>query len=211
MRAIGYLRVSTAEQGESKAGLESQERLVRDEATRRGWDLTLRTDVASGKSVRGRGELGQALRDLRDGNAEVLVVAKLDRLSRSVLDFANLMDLAVKEGWSIVVLDLNVDMTTTNGRLISHIMIALAQWERELIGDRTRAGLKAVRARGTKVGRKPGVTPATLRLIVGLRTSGLSWQRIADTLTAQGVPTAQGGRWHASTIRKLHTSQETAA
>lgn len=155
--------------------------------------------------MRGRGELGRTLRDLRDGNAEVLVVAKLDRLSRSVLDFANLMDTALHENWSIVVLDFDVDMTTTNGRLITHIMVALAQWERELIGDRTRAGLKAVRARGTKVGRKSGVTDDTRRLINGLRTAGQSWQSIADTLTAQRVPTAQGGRWHASTIRKIHT------
>jgi DNA invertase Pin-like site-specific DNA recombinase len=202
-RAIGYLRVSTSEQDESKAGLEWQESVIRDEATRRGWTLDLRTDVASGKSMRGRGELGRTLRDLRDGKADLLVVAKLDRLSRSVLDFANLMESAVREGWSLVVLDLAVDMTTTNGRLISHIMIALAQWERELIGDRTRAGLASVRARGTKVGRRSGISDDTRRLIAALRSAGQSWQRIADALTEQGVPTGQGGKWHASTVRRI--------
>lgn len=205
MRVIGYRRVSTTEQEDSGAGLEWQESVIRAEVERRGWELVeVRTDVASGKSMRRRDELGRTLRDLRDGDADALVVAKLDRLSRSVLDFANLMETAHKEDWSLVVLDLAVDTTTTNGKLIAHIMIALAQWERELIGDRTRAGLQAVRARGTKLGRKPGVTPETHRLIRVLRTSGKSWQGIADTLASEGIATAQGGRWHASTVRKLH-------
>jgi DNA invertase Pin-like site-specific DNA recombinase len=210
-KALGYIRVSTAEQGDSKAGLESQAAVIRAEAERRGWSLEIRQDVASGKSMRGRDELGRALRDLRDGEASVLVVAKLDRLSRSVLDFANLMQTAMDEGWSIVVLDLNVDMTTTNGRLITHIMVALAQWERELIGDRTRAGLDAVRARGTTLGRKSHVTPETLRAIRTLRGSGLSWQKVADALAREGVPTSQGGTWRASTVRKLHLANEETA
>lgn len=204
MRAIGYLRVSTQEQGDSKLGLEWQESVVREEVSRRGWDLIdLRSDVASGKSLRRRDELGRTLRDLRDGQADALVVAKLDRLSRSVLDFAGVMETANREGWSLAVLDLGVDTTTTNGKLIAHIMIALAQWERELIGDRTRAALKAVKARGTHVGRKANVSEETLRLIRSLRSAGLSWQKVADALTAEGVPTSQGGQWHAATVRRL--------
>jgi DNA invertase Pin-like site-specific DNA recombinase len=204
MRAIGYLRVSTAEQGDSRAGLEAQERTIRDEIERRGWDLLdIRSDVASGKTLRKRDELGRTLRDLQAGYADALVVAKLDRLSRSVLDFASVMETAQAQGWSVVVLDLGVDTTTTNGKLIAHIMIALAQWERELIGDRTRAALRAVRARGTRVGRRSGVEAETVRLIRVMRTSGMSWQRIADALTQEGVPTAQGGRWHAATVRKI--------
>lgn len=205
MRVIGYVRVSTAEQGESGAGLEAQESAIRAEVKHRGWELVeIRTDIASGKSLRRRDELGRTLRDLKDGNADALVVAKLDRLSRSVLDFAAVMETAQVEGWSLLVLDLAVDTTTTNGKLIAHIMIALAQWERELIGDRTRAGLAAVKARGTKLGRKSNVDAETRRLIRVLRLSGKSWQGIADTLTAEGVPTGQGGKWHASTVRKLH-------
>jgi len=204
MRAIGYLRVSTAEQGDSRAGLEAQEATIRDEIERRGWELLdIRSDVASGKTLRKRDELGRTLRDLQAGYADALVVAKLDRLSRSVLDFASVMETAQAQGWSVVVLDLGVDTTTTNGKLIAHIMIALAQWERELIGDRTRAALRAVRARGTRVGRRSGVEAETVRLIRVMRTSGMSWQRIADALTQEGVPTAQGGRWHAATVRKI--------
>lgn len=204
MRAIGYVRVSTEEQGDSRAGLEAQEAAIRTETARRGWDLLgVRSDVASGKTLRRRGELARTLRDLAAGEADVLVVAKLDRLSRSVLDFAGIMEAANSEGWAVSVLDLGVDTTTTNGKLIMHVMIALAQWEREMIGDRTRAALVAVRARGTRVGRRPGVSEETRRMILVLRESGLSWQGVADALARAGVPTAQGGRWHGSTVRRL--------
>lgn len=209
MRAIGYCRVSTAEQGDSRAGLEAQEKVIRDEVARRGWEMVdVRFDVASGKSMRKRDELGRTLRDMQAGNADTLVVAKLDRLSRSVLDFASVMEMAQEQKWALVVLDLGVDTTSTNGKLIAHIMIALAQWERELIGDRTKSALKAVRARGVRLGRPAGVDQETRRLIRVMRASGMSWQRIADTLSKEGIPTAQGGQWHGATVRKLHEQPE---
>lgn len=205
MRAIGYMRVSTEEQGDSGAGLEAQEETIRTEVKLRGHELLeIRSDVASGKSLRKRDNLGGILRDMADGKADILVVAKLDRLSRSVLDFANIMETANKEGWSLSVIDLGVDTSSTNGKLMMHLMIALAEWERGIIGDRTRAALKAVKARGVHVGRKSGVGDSTLRLIGMLRRTGMSWQRIADTLTDEGIETGQGGQWHATTVRRLH-------
>jgi DNA invertase Pin-like site-specific DNA recombinase len=205
MRAIGYCRVSTAEQGDSRAGLEAQESVIWAEVKHRGWDLVgIYTDVASGKSLRRRDQLAVVLAALRDHTADVLIVAKLDRLSRSILDFAGLMETAKSQGWSVVVLDLGVDMTSTNGELIANIMMALAQWERKLIGDRTKAGLKAIRARGTTLGRPSGIDEGTLRLIRMMRDSGHSWQGIANALVREKVPTAQGGTWHGATVRKLY-------
>ncbi len=205
MRVIGYVRVSTEEQGDSRAGIEAQESAIRTEVERRGWSLTeLRADVASGKSLRKRDRLGETLRDLAAGEADALVVAKLDRLSRSVLDFAHIMETAANEGWSVVVLDLGVDTTTANGELVANIMISMAQWERRIIGDRTRTALAAVKARGTHVGRKCNIEPETFRLIRVLRESGKSWQAIADALDREAVPTGQGGRWHAATTRRLY-------
>lgn len=198
------MRVSTEEQGDSRAGLEAQEATIRAEIDRRGWELVdLRFDIASGKSMRKRDRLGETLRDLAEGKADTLVVAKLDRLSRSVLDFASIMELAAKEHWSLAVLDLGVDTTTANGELVANIMISMAQWERRIIGDRTKAALKAVRARGTHVGRKANVSADTLSTIRTMRAAGLSWQRIANALTAAGIPTSQGGQWHGATVRRL--------
>ncbi len=205
MRAIGYCRVSTEEQGDSRAGIEAQEATIRGEVEGRGWELVeMRIDVASGKSLRRRDELGQAMRDLAAGHADVLVVAKLDRLSRSVMDFAAILETAKSEGWSIRVLDLDVDMTTSMGELIANIMISLAQWERRVIGERTKAALDAVRARGTHVGRRSGVDAETLRLIRILRDSGKSWAKIAEALEGEAIPTGQGRRWHAATVRRLY-------
>ena len=211
MRAIGYCRVSTEEQGDSKAGLEAQEATIREEAGRRGWELVdIRTDVASGKSLRKRDELGRTLRDLAAGHADVLVCAKLDRLSRSVMDFAAIMETAKAEGWSVRILDLDVDMTTSMGELVANIMISLAQWERRVIGERTKVALAAVKARGGSLGRQANVDDETKRLIRVLRDSGLSWARIAGRLAGEGVPTAQGGKWHGATVRKIYMQDEAA-
>lgn len=205
MRAIGYMRVSTEEQGDSRAGLEAQEAAIRMEVERRGWSLIdVRFDVASGKSLRRRDALGSTLRTLASGEADTLVVAKLDRLSRSVLDFASIMQTAQREGWAVTVLDLGVDTTTPNGKLISNIMISLAEWEREIIGARTRDALKAVKARGTALGRKSNVSEPTLMLIRALRDSGMSWNAVAATLNGQGIKTAQRGVWHGATVRRLY-------
>jgi DNA invertase Pin-like site-specific DNA recombinase len=205
MRVVGYIRVSTEEQGDSRAGLEAQEAAIRAEVERREWELVeLYVDVASGKTLRKRDNLGVALRALADGAADALVVAKLDRLSRSVLDFAGIMETAAAEGWSLVVIDLGVDTTTPNGELVANIMISMAQWERRIIGERTKSALDALMARGTKVGRKSGVADETVRLIRVMRDAGSSWQKIADALTAEGVETGQGGKWHAATVRRIY-------
>lgn len=207
-KAIGYCRVSVG-QAESSASLEAQEASIREEADRRGWDLVeIRSEVASGKNMKQRPELLRTLNELKSGTVDTLIVARLDRLSRSVIDFAGMMETAQRQGWSLSVLDLGVDTTTTNGKLISHIMIALAQWERELIGDRTKIALEAVRARGTRLGRPPGVSDDALRMIRLLREAGQSWQKIADTLTAEEIPTGQGGKWHAATTRKLYLQSQ---
>lgn len=205
MRAIGYCRVSTEEQGESGLGLESQKETVCREVGRRGWTLeTMFTDVASGKSLRGRTDFARAMQALASGGADVLVVAKLDRLSRSVSDFAAILAQTQAEGWALNICDLGVDTTTPSGKMVAQIMMVLAEWEREMIGDRTKRALEVARSRGTTLGRPSGVHPDTLRLIRVLRDSGRSYQRIADALTGEGIPTAQGGEWRASTVRKLY-------
>ena len=207
MRVIGYCRVSTSEQGDSGLGLEAQESEIRKRVEQRGWELIdVRTDIASGKSLRKRDELGRTLRDMEAGHADVLMAAKLDRVSRSVLDFATLMETARNEGWSIAVLDLDVDTTSSMGELVANIMISLAQWERRVIGERTKAALTVVKARGTRLGRHSNVDPETMRLIRIFREDGKSYQAIADALTRECVPTAQGGRWHAGTVRNLFQS-----
>jgi DNA invertase Pin-like site-specific DNA recombinase len=204
MKAVGYCRVSTDKQGERGYGLDAQRAVIEEEAERRGWTLEhIYVDVASGKSTRNRPEFAAMLGVLADKQADVLIVGKLDRLSRSLIDFAQIMGLAQEQGWGIDALDIGVDTSTINGELIANIIMALAQWERRIIGQRTTAALVQVRASGQALGRPSGVPVETRRLIRTLRRSGLSWQKVADALTAENVPTGQGGKWHASTVRKV--------
>lgn len=210
MRAIGYCRVSTEEQGRSGLGLESQRDTIEREVDRRGWTLEhVYTDVASGKSLRRRHDFGDALAALRDGTVDVLVVAKLDRLSRSVSDFAAILARSNAEGWELNICDLGVDTTTPSGKMVAQIMMVLAEWEREMIGDRTKAALRVARSRGTRLGRPRGVDAQTLRLIRILRDAGKSYAAIAAALTAEGIATSQNGEWHAATVRKLYQREAT--
>jgi len=203
LKAVGYVRVSTDSQGERGYGLEAQRLVIEAEAARREWDMgEVYVDVASGGSMRHRPRFDTALGDLRDGTATVLIVSKLDRLSRSLLDFATLMARSQREGWAIVALDIGVDTSTANGELVASIIMALAQWERRIIGQRTKDALAVVRTRGVPLGRPVTTDPDVEGLIRTLRRSGRSFGGIAKILNGDGVPTAQGGKcWYPSTVR----------
>ncbi len=208
MQAVAYMRVSTDRQGESGAGLAAQQATLEAEVARRGWECRYYTDVASGKSTKRRPQLATALADLSEGRAKVLIVAKLDRLSRSLLDFAALTAQAHREGWSIVALDIGVDTSTINGELVASIIMALAQWERRIIGQRTKDALGQVRQRGVQLGRPTVVAREAVAIIGAMRSAGSSYRTIAATLNREGVPTAQGGReWYASTVRAIETGK----
>lgn len=204
-RAIGYRRVSTTEQGDSGAGLEAQLASIMREVEHKQFDLIdMVTDIGSGKNMTARPELQRVLEMLADGQADVLVVSKLDRLSRSMLDFAGLMAIAQKQGWAVDVVELGFDTTTPNGKLVVNILMSLAEWERETIGARTRDALAAVKARGTRLGRPPNIDATTVQMIEVLRTAGLSLKKIAGTLNDRGIPTSQGGvQWYPSTIKAV--------
>ena len=141
MRAIGYVRVSTQEQRDSGAGLEAQRRAIEEEAARRGWELveTFTDAGASGKSLKGRPGLQAALEVVESGQLDALVVAKLDRLSRSLLEFAGIVERARTKGWNLVCLDIGIDLSTPGGEMLAGTLAVFAQFERRLIGQRTRS------------------------------------------------------------------------
>ena len=199
-RAIGYIRVSTDKQ---EIGPEVQAETLTHWAASQGTEIDLRReDAASAKSLRGRPILARALADLKAGRADVLVVSKLDRLSRSVADFARILEDAEHQGWSVVCLDLSVDTRTVTGRAMAHVVATFAQMERERIGERTREGMAKIKAEtGKHMGRPVSLAPATAARIRELHGAGLSFKAIADRLTADTIPTAQGGRWWPATIR----------
>jgi DNA invertase Pin-like site-specific DNA recombinase len=202
--AIGYLRVSTEEQADSRAGLDAQRAAILAEAERRGWRIVEVIEDAgfSGKDLKRPGIVA-ALDALKRRRADTLVVAKLDRLSRSMLDFAALMDRASREHWALVALDLGVDTTTPAGEMMANVLATFAQFERRLIAQRTSDALAAKRASGTVLGRPRTMPESILARIQAERAAGRTLSAIADGLSSDAIPTAQGGkRWYASTVRK---------
>ncbi len=148
-RAIGYVRVSTGEQGESGLGLNAQVTAIWAACDQRGWELTgVREEVKSGARADNRPVLADVMRALRAGEAEAVVVAKLDRLSRSVVDAGRLLEQARKGGFNIVALDLGLDLSTPTGELVANVLAAVAQWERRMIGVRTSEALQVKIAGG---------------------------------------------------------------
>lgn len=211
MKVIGYCRVSTREQADDGHGLAAQRRAIGDEAARRGWDVIWVEDAGFTARSDQRPGLQAALTMLRRKEAAALVVSKLDRLSRSVQHFAQFLTVAQKQHWAIIAIDLNLDMTTPNGRLVAHILAAVAQWESEMIGLRTADGMAEAKALGARFGQRQLVSPAVIARIIQARRTGASFAAIAAALDGDAVPTPNGGqRWYGSTVSRIVARQAVA-
>jgi DNA invertase Pin-like site-specific DNA recombinase len=212
MRVIGYARVSTDEQAASGLGLDAQEAAIRAETERRGWELVeVITDagISGGRAPADRPGFAQVLQAMAADRADGVIVAKLDRLTRSLTDFAALLERSARDDWAVVALDVDVDTTSATGRLVAHVMGAVSEWERGVIGERTKAALESKRAQGHRLGRPVTLPPAVRQRIERERAAGLSLARIGRGLDADRVPTAQGGaRWYPATVRAVLRSLE---
>nr|WP_317581695.1 recombinase family protein [Kocuria rhizophila] len=175
------------------------------EADRNGWTLDLRREnAASAKTLKNRPVLAQTLADLKAGRADALAVSKLDRLSRSVADFSRLLETATRQRWALICLDLGIDTSTITGAAMAQVTCTFAEMERKKIAERTREGMATIKATtGKHMGRTSTLPQATVDRIRRERAAGLSLAKIAATLNDEGVPTATGRIWHASTIRQV--------
>lgn len=206
--ALLYARVSTQMQVTDGISLDAQEKELRNAAALAGFtDMELvREEGRSGKSIKGRPALRSSLERLESGEASALFVTRVDRLARSTKDFLSIIDRANNKGWRLVLLDLNLDTSSYQGRFVVTIMSALAEMERSVIASRQREVHKYRRDTGkvwgVDLGPKTKVSQETLERIRTEREKGMSYHAIAAALNADSVPTALGGEWHGSTIRK---------
>jgi DNA invertase Pin-like site-specific DNA recombinase len=210
--AIGYRRVSTAEQAGSGLGLDAQDAAIAGAAARLGLripDVFTDAGLSGGLPLEQRPALLAAMDAL--GRGDVLLVAKRDRLGRDVLNVAMLERLAERKGARIVsAAGEGTDTNDPTSRLMRQIVDCFAEYERAIIRSRTRAALAAKKARGERVGGIPygqqladdGRTlepradeQRVLALVAKLRGSGLTYQAIADRLNAMGFRSRTGGRW----------------
>jgi DNA invertase Pin-like site-specific DNA recombinase len=220
-RLVAYYRVSTARQGVSGLGLEAQERAVRDYAARVGGEIIAEyTDVETGKHRR-RAGLEKALADAcRKGR--VLIFYSLTRLGRSTIDVLQISQQIQQAGADMVCVTEAIDTTTPAGRMFFGVLAVLGQFERELISERTKAGLASRRARGLPMGNpsslRRGHSPAIEQnramadefaarmrpIVADIQAGGhTSAKEIASQLNARGYHAAGGGLWHPTTAARL--------
>src|SRR5579862_8619657 len=156
MRAIGYVRVSTEKQADFGISLEAQTAKVRAMAVVQGCELA-EVIVDAGESAKNLKRPGmERLLGLVDAHAiDTVIIAKLDRLTRSVADLAELLKRFDKRGVSLVSVADSLDTRSAAGRLVLNIMVSVSQWEREAIGERTRDAMSHKRANGECVGTVP--------------------------------------------------------
>jgi site-specific DNA recombinase len=219
MRVVGYIRVSTEQQADEGVSLAAQEAQLRAYCATYGHELiSIEADAASASSLEREG-LTTALARLTLRQADALVVCKVDRLSRSVGDLPGLLTRYFAPGkHTLISVAEHVDTSSAGGRMMLNMIMSVSQWEREVIGERTRAALQHKKARGERVGTIPygyclaadGVhlephlgEQRIVALIGELRGAGMSLRGIVDALNRQGEPAARGQRWHLTSVARL--------
>jgi DNA invertase Pin-like site-specific DNA recombinase/peptidoglycan hydrolase-like protein with peptidoglycan-binding domain len=202
--AVGY---ATAPKAEESGGALVREQGAAIEALceRHGWRLLELVRDIEDPRVKGldRPGLTYALERMANGEASCLVVSQLRRLSPSAGDLGRILESIARNGGRLVALDVDVDTAVPAGRKAANVLISVSAWERERVGQRTRKGLEAARAKGHRIGR-PAVEdmPELKERIAKMRTQGMTLQAIADRLNEEGVPTLRGGeKWRPSSVQ----------
>ncbi len=219
MKAIGYIRVSSEDQAESGLSLEHQRTRIAAYCVAADVELVaIHEDAGRSAKDMNRPGLADAMAAIKAGAADALVILKLDRLTRSVRDLGELVSFFDKTGAALVAVQDSINTSTAAGRLVLNVLGSVAQWEREAIGERTAAALAVKRERKEKTG---GTVPygfelgdggrlvenpseqTTLATIRELRAGGRSLNAIARELTARGITSKTGGKWHAKVVAGL--------
>ncbi|MDP0398913.1 recombinase family protein [Tsukamurella strandjordii] len=212
MKLIGYVRVSTKEQGDEGHGLAAQRHSLEQWCAANDHELlTVMTDVVSGtKATRMHGR-EIAIAAIEQGLADGLLVRALDRATRSQLDFATLMKRAEDYGWHLLDCEEGVSSDPSK-RIVMDVKNAVAAEERRRISLRTKEGLARARREGKALGRKESqaVKDAKRRIHV-LADRGMGAKAIAAQLTTEQIPAPRGGsQWSYTTVRDVLARRDTA-
>ncbi len=210
MGSVGYVRVSTDKQADRGVSLEAQAEKIRAMAVVQGVELTeLIVDAGESAKSLNRPGMARLLALVDAGAVQTVIIAKLDRLTRSVADLAELLKRLERRGVSLVSVADSLDTRTAAGRLVLNIMVSVSQWEREAIGERTRDALRHKKAAGQRVGTVPygfrlgsggtlesdSTEQCVLEHIHAQRAAGLSLRAIAAYLNGRGFLTRRGTAW----------------
>jgi site-specific DNA recombinase len=215
-KAIGYIRVSTQEQATHGYSLDAQTAKLQAYASL--YDIELIDIVVdagvSAKSLKREG-LQRVLATLDNNGADAVLIFKLDRLTRSVKDWNVLIEKYFTHKALLSVSD-QIDTRTAAGRLCLNVLMSVAQWERETIGERTSTALQYKKSQGEHIGSVPygyesidktlavvESEAAAISLIQEMREQGAKLQAIADELNAQNITSKRGGKWYPSSVKNV--------
>ena len=225
MKTVGYVRVSTDRQADHGVSLDAQEAKIRAMATVQGAEL-IDVIVDGGESAKSLNRPGvqRLLSLVNGGSVDAVIIAKLDRLTRSVKDLCSLLELFEKRKVALISVAESLDTGSAAGRLVITIMGAVSQWEREAIGERTRDALRHKRSQGRRVGNiafgsrlandgehlEPDPTEQrALAEIRRLRSKGTTLRGIAATLNQRDYRTRRGTPWRLESV--VRVLKQTAA
>ena len=215
-KAIGYVRVSTQEQATHGYSLDAQIDKIKAYASL--YDIDLIDIVIDGgvsaKSLNREG-LQNVLQMLDSDKADAVIIFKLDRLTRSVTDWNTLIaDYFTKH--ALLSVSDQIDTRTAAGRLCLNVLMSVAQWEREAIGERTSTALRQKQSQGQHVGSpaygyemldkqlvKVASEYEAIALVKEMKANGCTLQQIADELNAQNIKTKRGGSWYPTTVKNI--------
>ena len=213
---VGYCRVSTIEQATNGDSLETQEAAIRQWAKAKGYRVAgIFIEALSGKRADNREQLQLALADACNQKAAI-VVASLSRLARSTIDALTISERLHKAGADLVSLSEQIDTTCAAGKMVFRMLAVLAEFERDLISERTSAVLQYKKQKGEVYGNVPfgyeakegRLVPvkaelAAVETMKSMRAKGKTLRQIAARLTRDRVSTKGGGKWFASTVKKV--------
>jgi len=218
MKAVAYIRVSTKEQAQEGVSLSQQLEKIKHFCLAKDWELTkvYQDEGKSGANLNREG-IQELLSDCKKGEYDVIVVYKLDRLTRSVKDLGYLIELFDKHEIAFSSVSDNFDTTTANGRLVLNILGSVAQWEREIIAERTEDALQHKKANRKIYGAIPlgfdlgedgklienKQELRIVRKIKDLRQRGISLGNIAGRLNSDNIPTKKNRKWYAGTVKYI--------
>ena len=223
--AVGYVRVSITNREVLGSSLDAQRRRINAQAIVSDVDLSeILCDDGHSAATLTRPAMTEIMARLDGGLVDMIIVAKLDRLTRSVKDLAMLLERLAKapragggKGVDLISCAESLDTSTATGRLVINIMASVSQWEREVISERTSAALQELRLQGRSTGKprfgfsadsdgyliEDASEQSVLARVTEMRQAGNSWQAVARSLTGQGIRTRNGGAFSQQGIRQI--------
>ena len=218
MKAVGYTCLNTLSQQPKNFTLAQQEKIIKRYVESRNWDMAnIYQEVISTVNPQDQPMLDQIIEDSGTGGFDVLVVARLDRLTRNIRKLNTLIStVCMKNGKGLISIEEGLDTYTESGELALQIIDIVTKWDNKRISDRTREIIARKKARGERVGHAPfGYTYQdkrlvevekeleTVKLINQKRRGGMSYHRIARYLNENRITSKRGGVWYAETVKTV--------